>query len=189
LNLDMTKNDKAALPGRRRARLSLRYLAALAAVWGSIGALFWPAVNFTIYAVLLRYGYRKVARPLLRDRSVQLKQDIGAAAGLLREAEADLEGLNQRLELISSEKEALRLRLRTDGENIAASLITEAERAAKRKREDTERRIRSEFGKVTAEIQREVVHTATASARSRLSRELSQDDDKRLRQEAVRSLL
>ncbi len=198
----MKKNSQSAQLGRG-VRSRILYLAALTAVWGlpsvafaaggaghaSIASLFWPAVNFTLYAILLSYGYRKVARPLLRDRSVQLKQDITSAAKALDEAEREIAALQQRLELIDEEKSALRNRLQGDGDNIAASLITDAERAAKRKREDTERRILSEFARVRAEIQREVVYSATATARQRLSSELSREDDQRLRQEAVRSLI
>lgn len=199
----MKKNSETAGELNRGLRSRVFYLAALAAVWGvpsvalaagagghaTIGSLFWPAVNFTLYALLIRYGYRKVGKPLLRDRSVQLKQDMGSAAKALEEAEREYTSLKQRLELIADEKSALKKRLEGDGENIGASLITDAERAAKRKREDTERRILSEFARVRAEIQREVVYSATAAARSRLSSELSREDDQRLRQEAVRSLI
>ncbi|MCB0324773.1 MAG: ATP synthase F0 subunit B [Bdellovibrionales bacterium] len=154
-----------------------------------IATLFWSAINFAFYAGLMLYAYRRLARPVLRDRSMQVAASIGRAREELDAAQGELELRQAQLEQVGEEQEALKERLAREGENIARNLITTAERSAMQIKSDMRRRIQGEQAKAEAEIRAEVVRLAAERARAKLRGELGGDEDKRLRQEAVRSLV
>jgi F-type H+-transporting ATPase subunit b len=154
-----------------------------------IESLFWPVVNFVLYLFVLRWGYGAAVRPLLRDRSIQLERDLQQAANLLSDAERQRDALSQRLAAVESEQQELRERLKRDGEHLAQLVIGKAQEAARQLEREILRRIDAERAKAVAEIRREVVFAATGLARERLAVRLGAEDDVRLRQITLRTML
>lgn len=153
-----------------------------------LGTLLWPAINFFLFGALAVWAYGKLVRPALVDRAVDVEQQLNRSKELRAEAERELEAKKQRLEYLTSEKDELVTRLEKEGEAIAREIIESAQTSAKIIGENAERRVASELSGAKADIRRQVVERAGAIARDRVVRELSLDDDQRLRAEAVASL-
>jgi len=154
-----------------------------------IETLIWPAVNFFIYAALMRHFYVKFARPALLARSANFEQHVQRAAQVLEDADRELQKLEARLAGISEEQRQIRERLATEGAQIAAQVMTQAEHTANANRRDIGRRIERELNAATSEVKQQVIAKATELARAQLRSGLSTEDDYRLRQDAIRSLL
>ena len=154
----------------------------------SIASLFWPLVNFVLYSLLMVYAYRRLARPILRQRAVDLKEHLQKAKTALADADEKLDALKQRLETISCEKDELTERLMNEGKNIVQTVVVAADASVSQIKHETARRIAGETAKAEAEVRAEAILRATKMAKERIVRELSAEDDARLRDEAIRSI-
>ena len=154
-----------------------------------IESLIWPAVNFFIYAAMMHHFYKKYARPALLARSANFEQHVQRAAKVLEDADRELHKLEARVQGIAEEQRQIRERLATEGAQIAAQVMTQAEQTANSNRRDVGRRIERELNAATNEVKQLVIAKATEIARAQLRSGLSTEDDFRLRQDAIRSLL
>ncbi len=152
-------------------------------------SLIWPTVNFIIYALLMRYFFKRFASPALRARAAHFEEHSQRAARVLADADREFRNLETRLNGIVEEQRAIRERLATEGAQIAAQVMAQAEQSANALRRDIGRRIERELHSATSEVKQQVIARATELARAQLRTELSSDDDFRLRQDAIRSLL
>lgn len=153
-----------------------------------ISSLFFPAVNFAMYFGVLVWAYKKTVRPALHERSLQIESDLKQAVNILGDVNQRYEDLSDRLVNIESEQTELKKRMRQEGEKLAETLLGKAQESAEAAGEDAQRRMEGEREKAIAEIRREVVRSATKMAREKL-KALSESDDQRLRQEALRGML
>ena len=154
-----------------------------------LGTLFWPTVNFLIYAFLIRFLYMKLGKPALMSHSVQVKNDLKDAAEAYAEAESELhkaEAMHARLE---QEKTAVVEQLREEGKKIAKQTLEEGSRQAALIGSDAERRIAGDTAKVQSELKQSLVREAARIARAELKAELSSEQDVDLRKAAVMSVL
>ena len=154
----------------------------------SILDLFWPLCNFVLYALLMTYAFRRLARPILRDRAVQVREHLTHAKRVLADAEQQYQSLGRRLREIGAEKQAEITRLVNEGKSIAANVTQSGQLSLEQLHRDTSRRVASELAKAQADIRFEVVAAAGRIARERIQRELSGSDDARLRKETVQAL-
>jgi F0F1-type ATP synthase membrane subunit b/b' len=154
-----------------------------------VGSLLWPAINFAIYFGLMVHFYNRYGRAALRARKIDFEQRFAKAAQLIDEADRELGALENRLRNAAAEQQSIRERLATEGAQIAAQVIAAAEQSAEAVKRDVARRIVRELSAANADVRQKVIAAATEVARGRLEAGLSQEDDYRLRQEAVRGLL
>ena len=152
-----------------------------------IDSLGWPLVNFLLYAFIFRYLYKRLGAPALLDRAASFEQHLKRAGQTLDDAEQDVVSLRRRLKGIHEEQTALRERLAGEGVLIADRLIVQAEEAAVSMKNDVARRIARELHAATSEVKQSAIVRATELAREEL-RTLSEQDDYRLRQEALKGL-
>jgi F0F1-type ATP synthase membrane subunit b/b' len=154
-----------------------------------LASLFWPTVNFIIYALLINYGYRKIGKPAMISHSVQVRDDLKRAAKSLADAESLLAQAESRRENISEEKAKLIERLQEEGKAVAINTLEDAHRQAEAIQSDAKRRIKGETAKARSELLEMVVKKATDLARDDFQRELSAEQDMNLRKAAVISVL
>jgi len=154
----------------------------------TIATLAWPAVNFLIYFSLMVHFYKKYGRPALLSRAATFDQHIKKAAQVLEDAERDLRKAEERLQTISDEQTEIHERLVHEGTQVAAQIISQAEQSALGIRGDVGRRIERELSAATSDVREQVIARATELARKKLATTLSEEDDSRLRKDAVRGL-
>lgn len=154
-----------------------------------LSTLLWPAANFVLYAGLLLFCYLKYIRKILSERSVKVDEHLKKSAKSLSDAQTQLKELQQRIEGIAGEKEKLNTQYQHEGEKTSVSIREQAEKSAIDIKNDTERRISGELKRATSEVRQEVVKQAVFLARQRLARELTDENDERLRQEALRGFV
>jgi F0F1-type ATP synthase membrane subunit b/b' len=192
---DLGNFMKNALGSFSKAALVLLLLTSPALAAGGAGhhapgisTLLWPAVNFCLFCGLAVWAYGKLVRPALVERAVDVERQLNRSAELRAEAERELEAKKRRLEYLTSEKDEMVTRLEKEGEAIAREVIESAHDSVRIIAENAERRVAGELAGAKSEIRREVIERAGVIARDRVIRELSLDDDQRLRAEAVASL-
>lgn len=156
---------------------------------GYFSSLFWYVVNFVLYAILVRVLYAKKAAPLLVERTKQTKQQIEKAALDLSRSEENLSIVTTRLKHIESEKQELLEQYEREGARMRQTLLEQAEAAARRTESDTARQIENERNQARKELRRMAVVRAVDLAREKLGRGLSDDDDRRLRNQVLREAL
>ena len=155
----------------------------------AITSLIWPTVNFLIYFFAMRHFYMKFARPGLLSRAASYEQHSQKAAVILENAERELRDVEDRLSSIKEEQQSIRERLATEGAQIAAQVMAAGEQSAQAVRRDVARRIDQEFNAANNDVKQQVIARATELARAQLQAGLSEEDDLRLRQDAVRGLI
>lgn len=153
-----------------------------------LDTLFWPTANFSIYALIVIYLYRKHGTKMLRGRSAQIENHVNRASAALADAEAQFQNSNERLQAIDDEKSSFLETYREEGHRMAASVLQSARESAQRIDHDASRLIASEFSRTEKELRNHVVTVATEQVRERLTRELTAEDDKALRRRALESL-
>lgn len=159
-----------------------------AAHHASLGDLLWPVVNFTAYAAIAVYLYRKSGKPALRNRKITIEQHLQRAAASLADAERALALSTQRAEDIAREQEQVVAELEAEGKRVAELLLQKADQSARSIRDDSRRLIGQELEKATATIRKQVVASASRMAREQLTGKISGEDDARLRREALDAL-
>ena len=154
----------------------------------TISSLGWPLVNFLIYVSLLLYMFKRFAAPALLDRAASFEQHLRRARQVLDDAEREVRQLQDRLKGIREEQDAIRSRLTHEGEQLAAHAVAQAEQTASNIEKDVSRRVARELHVASADVKQQVIRRATDLARAELASGLSDQDDHRLRQEAVKGL-
>lgn len=149
--------------------------------------LLWPGINFLIYAIGMRTLYKNVGIPALRGKAASVKEQIDRAEGALAVAKQDLLELQKRE--IEAEKKELEDRIVEESRLNAASIIEDAQAVVRKIDHDVELRITRDFGKAEDDFRVEVVKKATALVRKEFSTSLSENQDRELRKDALRSVL
>jgi len=154
-----------------------------------LGTLFWPTVNFILYAALIRFMYKKLGKPALVSHSVQVRNDLEEAAKSFADAESELAKAQAMQGRLPEEKTSVVERLREEGKNIAKQTLEEGNKQAALIQSDAVRRIAGDTAKVKAELRETLVREASKIAREQLKSELSAEQDIGLRKAAIMSVL
>jgi F-type H+-transporting ATPase subunit b len=134
-------------------------------------------------AVLLLVLVRLARRPIksfLLQRSHTIRRDIETAESRLREAEAEIEGLRQRLARFEDEARAIIARSAEQGEAERQRRLERATESAARIQSDTRTLADQEVARARDELRREVAELATSLASALLQTEIRPEDDRRL---------
>lgn len=136
--------------------------------------------NFGVLVWLLMYFLRAPATSYLMSRSMQIRQDLVAAAATREAATQQLAGIRQKLESLPAELEALKAQgaedVRTEKARIAQIAAAERERLLDQTRREIQMRLRI--------ARRELVNLAAdltvGAARDRVTRSITPEDQLRL---------
>ena len=150
--------------------------------------IFWEVVSFGILLwVLYKFAFPPILEALetrerkIRDSIEQAEQNRATAEQRLAEYEAKLNGAAQEAEAIVTEAKAKAQRLLEENEQ---RLRTESERI----RTETTQEIERERRKALQDIRTEAADLALTVAERVLERSLSDDDHRRLAQQAVQAV-
>lgn len=145
-----------------------------------IGAVVWPVANFAIMAWIIYYFGRRPMSEYLDRRHTQVRKDLVEAAALKTTAAAQLAEIEQRMQALPGELDALRLRGReeiaAEDERIAGAAAAERERLLEQARREIDLQLRL--------AKRELVeHAANLSiqiATERIQHDITPADQERL---------
>jgi F-type H+-transporting ATPase subunit b len=143
-------------------------------------------INFTLLVFLLvRFG-RAPINDFLSNRRKQMEQAINEAAAAKAKAEAKLKEYSDRLGQLDSEMAKLRADLVAAGEEDKKRIVAEAEESARRMKVETEALIDQHAKALSAQVRRELVDGAIATAERLLREKITAADQQQLA-EAFRS--
>ena len=146
----------------------------------SASELIFPFLNFLLFLFLI---YRFVL-PMARDYFNKRRADIAAAVSegdeAKRRGEALLAEYRGRLARLGDELAAIRSALRADGEKEKAKLLAEAAETAQRLKADADFLAEQEVLLARAELTREIVERAGATAERLVRENLTAADQKRI---------
>ncbi len=150
-----------------------------------IETLLYPALNFSIYMVLVFWVARKFVRPVLRNFRAEVESFAVRVQNEYVTLERELEQLRFRLEHISEEKSELVQELEKSARDISGEIALAANQKVENMRRDVLLRSESEKQKVYQAAKQELVAKVIHSVRDMLSKNYSEDQDKLL----IRSVL
>lgn len=154
-----------------------------------LSSLNWPAVNFTLFVLLMVYLYKKLAKPKILAHVVEVEQALQKTARVFEEADRELCAAQARLKSILDEQKEIEHRLATEGAQLAAEIMDSAEKSVVQIRGDIAKKITQKQRAASDEVRALVLKRATDLARKQLASGVSAEDDLKLRQEAIRNIL
>ena len=142
------------------------------AAHATIADLFWPAINFGLFAFVMGRTLRGPLREYFRERSERLKAALDAGARARRDAEAVRAELARDLSDLPALRERMKADLRATAEQESARLVEHGRQTAARIKADArllaEQEARNARQTLRAEVIDETIRTATALIRSAL---------------------
>jgi F-type H+-transporting ATPase subunit b len=153
-----------------------------------LNPVFWVAVSFVIFVLLLGRTLWNKATEALDARAAKIRADLDEAARLRAEAEAMRRQAEADRKAALSEAGTLIARARTEAERLAAATAAEAEAAAHRRERMAMDRIHAAEASALAEVRQAAATVATAAAREVIAQNLDADADAKLIDAAVADL-
>jgi F-type H+-transporting ATPase subunit b len=154
----------------------------------SINQIWFPVINFVIFAfILVRYALPTV-RNFLLTRREEIITALDEAAAKKRQAEAMVEDYKGRLAGLDQEVQSIQASLRDEGEREKQKLLREAETLAAKLKEDARFLADQEVRAARQKIREEMANEAETAAREIIQRRLSPADQNRLIEDFVQSI-
>jgi F0F1-type ATP synthase membrane subunit b/b' len=106
----------------------------------------WPVANFVIFLGILYYFFNKPFSEYLSGRSATIRKDLVEAAELRNDANAQLAAIDQKLQALPGELNALRTRgaeeIKAEEQRIAAAAAADRERLLEQTRREIDLQVR-----------------------------------------------
>lgn len=145
-------------------------------------------VNFTLFVLLIRYIYFRYVAQLVSARSDMTRELLSRAERELMSANEDYSIRQQRLSSIADEKHAMIERFDREGLQLARVIEENAIKTVERIGVDTRRQIEAELLAAKKELREKIILLATDMVQEQLSRELTEEVDRKLRNDAITRL-
>lgn len=155
---------------------------------GGHGLGLWKVINFIILVIGIYLVWTKIINVALDKRSAGIKKTLDDAARLKAEAEKSALLYREKLNALDSQLASITEELRLEGEAEKKRLISEAEKAAERLKDQAKTTAEQEIKKARLEIRGEVAELAVKMAREILEKELNPEDQQRLIKDYVSNL-
>ena len=140
----------------------------------------WPVANFIIFLGVLYYFFNKPFTEYLSGRSTTIRKDLVDAAELKSAANAQLAAIDQKLQALPGELNALRARgaaeIKAEEERIAAAAAADRERLLEQTRREIELQVRL----AKKEILEHAADLSVQLATDRIKKEVTPADQDRL---------
>jgi F-type H+-transporting ATPase subunit b len=154
----------------------------------SINGIWFPLINFLMYAfILVKYVLPRV-RDFLKTRHQEVATKVEQASAKKRAAEALVQEYKTRLANADKEAQVIIGELRADGEREKAKLVGEAQGMAVKIKADANFLADQEVKGARQKVREEMAEQAVATARQLVARHLSSADQSRLAEEFVRTI-
>jgi F-type H+-transporting ATPase subunit b len=149
-------------------------------IGGMIKAMGWPVANFIIFIGVLYYFFNKPFSEYLAGRSSTIRKDLVEAAELRNNANAQLAAIEQKLQALPGELNALRTRgaedIKAEEQRIAAQAAADRERLLEQTRREIELQVRL----AKKEILDHAADLSVQLATERIRKEVTPADQDRL---------
>jgi F-type H+-transporting ATPase subunit b len=145
----------------------------------TIGDLFWPALNFTLFVGLLAKFLGGPLREYFRARTERIRAALASGARARQEAEALRAELARDLADLPALRERLRAELRTTAQHERDQLLALARHTAERLRDDARLVAQHESQAARAALRSEVIDEAVREATAFLRAALRPEDQER----------
>jgi len=142
----------------------------------ALGDLLFPAINFSIYLVIIVRFVIPAMREYLRRRRADIAQVASESSAALASAEQAVNATKVRLASLKSEADGIRQDLVAIAERQAQRLIAEAEETGNRRLADASLVAEQERRRAGAEIRADIARAASALAEERIRAVLTPDD-------------
>ena len=140
----------------------------------------WPVANFIIFIGVLYYFFNKPFADYLAGRSSSIRKDLVEAAELRNNANAQLASIEQKLQALPGELNALRTRgaedIKAEEQRIAAQAAADRERLLEQTRREIELQVRL----AKKEILEHAADLSVQLATERIRKEITPEDQGRL---------
>lgn len=140
----------------------------------------WPIANFIIFVGILYYFFNAPLKEYLAGRSSTIRKDLVEAAALRANANAQLAAIEQKLQALPGELDALRARgaeeIKSEEQRIAAAAAADRERML----EQTRREIDLQLRLAKKEILEHAADLSVQLATDRIKNEVTPEDQSRL---------
>ena len=147
---------------------------------GMLKGMVWPVANFVIFIGVLYYFFNKPFTEYLATRSSVIRKDLVEAAELKSHATAQLAAIDQKLQALPGEVNALRARgadeIRAEEQRIAAAAAADRERLLEQTRREIELQVRL----AKKEILEHAADLSVQLATDRIKKEVTPADQERL---------
>ena len=154
----------------------------------SINDIWFPLINFLIYAFIIV----KFALPLIRDflktRREEIVAKLAEASAKKQAAEALVRDYRSRLAGLGKEVQSLQAALREDGEREKSRLVSEAQATAVKITQDANFLADQEVKTARQKLREEIADEAEATARQLIEHNISTADQSRLIDDFIRSM-
>jgi F-type H+-transporting ATPase subunit b len=142
-------------------------------------------INFAIFfGIMMKLAGRPI-REMVKSRHETIRKDLDEAAKLRKLAQAKLEEYGNKVKDVESEVAALIAQIRKEAEADKARIIAAAEEQARKIKSDAERQMAAEVARASAELRREVIDVAVASAEEMLKKQIGADDQRKMAEKYV----
>ncbi|HEX6164025.1 MAG TPA: hypothetical protein VFZ31_11700 [Vicinamibacterales bacterium] len=149
-------------------------------IGGMIRAMGWPVANFIIFLGVLYYFFNKPFSEYLAGRSAAIRKDLVEAAELKSTATAQLATIEQKLQALPGELNALRTRgaedIKAEEARIAAQAAADRERMLEQTRKEIDLQVRI----AKKEILDHAADLSVQLATERIRQEITPDDQARI---------
>ena len=149
-------------------------------IGGMLKGLMWPVANFVVFIGVLYYFFNKPFAEYLSSRSTSIRKDLVEAAELKSSANAQLAAIDQKLQALPGELNALRTRgaeeIKAEEQRIAAAAAADRERLL----EQTRREIDLQVRLAKKEILEHAADLSLQLATDRIKKEVTPADQDRL---------
>ena len=154
----------------------------------SINDIWFPLINFLIYAFIIV----KFALPLIRDflktRRKEIVAKLAEASAKKQAAEALVRDYRSRLAGLGKEVQSLQAALREDGEREKSRLVSEAQATAVKITQDANFLADQEVRSARQKLREDIADEAEATAQQLIERNISAADQSRLVDDFLRSV-
>ena len=149
-------------------------------IGGMIRGMAWPVANFIIFVGVLYYFFNKPFSEYLAGRSSTIRKDLVEAAALKNTATAQLASIEQKLQALPGELNALRTRgaedIKAEEQRIAAQAAADRERLLDQTRREIDLQVRI----AKKQILDQAANLSVQLATERIRKEITPDDQSRI---------
>jgi F-type H+-transporting ATPase subunit b len=154
----------------------------------SINEIWFPLINFLIFAFIIVWFALPAVKSYLRSRREEIVVTLEEAAARKQQAENLVNDYRSRLAGLEKEVAALTQSLRQDGELLKSRLLEEARAAAAKIRDDARLLANQEFAMARQKLFAELAERAEAAARELAQANMSAADHARLADDFIQQV-
>ena len=141
--------------------------------------------NFFVLIGLLYWMLAAKIKEFFSGRRVEIKESLEKAVERKTEAEKKYREYSEKIDKASKEIDGILEMIKAQGVTEKQKIIEDAERTAKKMKEDAQARIEQEMKKATDELKAQAVDLSVKMAEEILKRSITQDDHKSMVKEYI----